>query len=73
MMVPMTASLIAPMASSWIQPFAFSLTNAITGKRVTRAKHGQEGVIFLFLPALLLLKILGKGVTKAGKGYISMN
>ena len=51
MMPPIAASLIGTLAHSLIQPMAFSLINAITGKRATRSENGQEG---RFLPLLAL-------------------
>ena len=39
MMALMVASFIAPMASLLIQPVAASLINAISGKRIIRAKN----------------------------------
>ena len=64
MMAPMAASLIATMVSSLIQPIASSLINSLTAK-------GQEcGFLPLFaLP--LMIKVLGKGVRRAGRGYIN--
>ena len=53
---------MAPMVSSLIQPLVSSLINTITGK-------GQKGR-FLPLSAIpLMMKVLGKGVTRAGRGY----
>ena len=68
-MVPMVASLIAPTASLSIQTVASSLINVISGKRQNRENSG-----FLSLLALpLIMKILGKRVKRAGKGYNNMN
>ena len=39
MMTHMVASFITPMASLLIQPVASSLINAVSGKRVIRAKN----------------------------------
>ena len=64
MMAPMTASLIATMGSSLIQPIASSLINFITGK-------GQEDGFLLLLSLPLMMKVLGRGVRRAGKGYIN--
>ena len=64
MMAPMTTSLIALMASSLIQPIASSIIAFRDGK-------GQKGG-FLPLSALpLIMEALGKGVRKAGRGYIN--
>ena len=62
-MTPTAASLIAPMASSLMQPIASSLINSITGK-------GQEGGFLLLLSLSLMMKVLGKGVRTAGRGYM---
>ena len=50
-MVHMAALLIAPMASSLIQPVGSLLMNVINGKGVMRAAKGQE---VGFLPSLAL-------------------
>ena len=65
MMSPMAASLIAPMASSLIQPAASSLINALTGTR-------QEGGFLPLLALLLMMKVLGKGIRRAGRVYNNM-
>ena len=62
-MAPVAASLIAPMASSLIQPIASSLTNSITGK-------GRKGEFLLLLALPLMMKLLGNGVTRTGRGYM---
>ena len=67
MMVPIAASLIPPMVSLAVAP---SLMNAITGRGAMRAGkiHKSE---FLPLSALpLMMKALGKGVTRARIGYL---
>ena len=66
MMAAMVTSLIAPMASSLIQPIASSLVNSITRK-------GQEGRFLPLLALLLMLKVLGKGVRREGRGYMNKN
>ena len=66
MMAPMAASLIAPMDPSLIQPTASSLINSITRK-------GQEDRFLPLLALLLMLKVLGKGVRRAGRGYMNKN
>ena len=65
-MAHMAASLIAPMASSLMQPVASSLVNAISGKE-------QEGGFLPLLALSLIVKVLGKGNRRAGKGYNNMN
>ena len=65
-MEPMTASLIAPVASSLMQPVTFSLINAITGEE-------QDGGFLSLLALPLMIKVLGKGVTRAGRGYDNMD
>ena len=71
-MPPMTASSIAFMASSLLQPVASSLINAIAGIRVRSARKGQKGG---FLPLLVppLMKVLENGDTRAGKEYNNMD
>ena len=64
MLTVMAASLIALMASSLIKPIASSLINSITGK-------GQEGEFLPLLPLLLMMKVLEKGVKRAGTGFLS--
>ena len=66
MMIPMATSLIAPMASSLIQPIVPSLINSITGK-------GQEGGLLPLLALPLIMKVLWKGVRRAGRGYMNRN
>ena len=49
-----------------IQPVAFSLINAVFGKGVMTVRKGG----FLLLLALpLIMKVLEKGVTSAGRWY----
>ena len=55
-------SLMAPATASLIKTVAFSLINAITGK-------GQEGRFLPLLGLLLMMKVLGKGVRRDGRGY----
>ena len=62
----MAAPFIASMASSLIQPVAFSLINAISGK-------GQEDRFLSLLALPLMLKILEKGVRRAGRGNNNMD
>ena len=66
-MVPIAASLMAPMAFLLIKRVASLLMNAITGKGVKRAGKGQEGAL------TLMIKVLGKAITRAGKGYNNTN
>ena len=66
MIAPMAASLIALMAFSLMQPLASSLINVITGK-------GQEGGFVPLLALTLMIKVLRKGVTRAGRGYNKMD
>ena len=58
----MAASLIASMASLLIQPVASSLI----GK-------GQEGGFLPLLVLPLMIKVLGKGDTRAGRKYNNMD
>ena len=62
----MTVSLITPTDPSLIQFVSSSLINAITGK-------GKEGGFLPLLALLLMMKVLGKGVRKVGKGYNNMD
>ena len=64
MMAPMGASLITPIASSLIQPIASSLIKSVSGKL-------QEVGFLPLLSQPLILKILGKGVRRAGRGYMN--
>ena len=52
---------MAPATASLIKTVAFSLINAITGK-------GQEGRFLPLLGLLLMMKVLGKGVRRDGRG-----
>ena len=69
----MAASLIATMAFSLIQPVASSLVNAITREGVRRTGKGQEGGSFPLLARTLMIKVLGEGVTRAGKLHNNMD
>ena len=62
-------AMMAPVAASLIAPLASSLINAITGKWATRTRKGQEDGIIPLLALPLTMKVLGKGVRRAGKGY----
>ena len=64
MMGPMTTSLMAVIAYSLTQHVASSLINSITGKR-------QEGGFLPLLALPLMMKVLGKGVRRAGRGYMN--
>ena len=54
----MAASLITAMASSLIQPLAFLLINAMTGKGVRRAGKEQESGFLPLLAAPLVMKAM---------------
>ena len=58
--------MIAPMASSLIQPISSSLINHITGK-------GQEGGFLPLLPLPLMMKVLGTGVRRTERGHMDKN
>ena len=58
--------MLAPMAASFIQPVASSLINAISW-------DGQEDEFFPLLKLPLMMKVLGKGLTRAGRGCNNMN
>ena len=72
-MPPVTASSIAFMASSLVQPAASSLINAIAGIRVRSARKGQKGGFLPLLVPPLMMKVLENGDTRAGKGYNNMD
>ena len=61
MMAPVAASVIAPVASSLIQPVSSSLINATIGKR-------QEYGFLSLLALSLTMKVLWKGIKRAGRG-----
>ena len=65
----MALSLIAPMPSLLIQPVPSSLINAVTGKRVRKTGKGQEGGFLPLLALPSMMKILGKRVARARRGY----
>ena len=69
----MAASLIIPIASSLIVAMTSLLINTITGKEVMRAKKRGKGGFLSLLVSLLMMKILGKGVKTAGRGYNNMD
>ena len=73
MMAPMDTSLIAPMASLLIQPVASSLINAISRKGVMRIGKWQKGGCCPLLALLLMMKVLGKGVTRTETGRKNMD
>ena len=52
------------MASSLIKPIASSLLNSITG-------IAQKGEFLLLLALPLMMIVLGEGVRRAGKGYMT--
>ena len=66
MMATMVASLIAPMTSSLIQPTASLLINCIT-------ERGHKDEFFSLLTPPLMMKVLGKIVRRAGRGYMNKN
>ena len=45
------------------------MINASIGKRVKRVVKGQEGVFLPLLALPLIVKVLGKGVLRALRGY----
>ena len=69
----MTASLIIPIASSLTVAMTSLLINTRTGKEVMRAEKGGKGGFLSLLVSLLMMKVLGKGVTTAGRGYNNMD
>ena len=65
--------MMVPMAAWLIQPVASSLLNAVFGKGVKRAGEGQEVGIIPLLVIPLMIRVLGKGVTRAGRIYNNMD
>ena len=66
-MTSIADSLIAPMASSWIQNVASSFMNAIAGKEVMRAAKQQESDFFPSLELTLMTD--GRGRELAEQEY----
>ena len=64
MMVPMEASLRAPMGSSLIQPVASSWKNAVTGTR-------QEGGFLSLIALPLTKKVLEVDLEEQNEGMIA--
>ena len=58
MIAPVAVSLIALMASSFMQPVISSVINAITRKGVRIAEKGKERGIFPLVALLLTIKAL---------------
>ena len=56
-----------------MQAVASSLINVKTGKGVMRAEKGKEDEILSLLALFLIMKVLGKRVTRGGRWYDSMN
>ena len=73
MMAPMADLLITSVDSSLIQPLAYSLINATSGKVVMRAGERQEDGFLALLSLPLLVKALKKGFRRAGRGYNIMD
>ena len=69
----MAASLIIPIASSLIVAMTSLLINTITRKEVMRAEKGGKGGFLSLSVSLLMMKVLGKGVKTAGRGYNNMD
>ena len=67
----MAASLIAPMVSSLIQIVASSFINVISEKIAMTARKGQDGGFIPLLTLALMIEVLEKGATKAGKYIIT--
>ena len=66
-------AMIEHMAASLIQPVASSMINSIIEKGIMRAEKGQAGGIFSLFLLFFMMKVLGKGVTRAGIGYNKMH
>ena len=56
-----------------MEPVASSLMNDITGKGVMKAGKGHGGGFLPFLALPLMMKVLEKGVRRAGTGYHKMD
>ena len=67
-MEPLPALLIAHMASSFIQPVAFSLINGITGKGAIRSGKRQECGILLLLALPLMMMMNHEGLKRSHTG-----
>ena len=65
--------MMEPVAASLIEPRASSLINALTGKGAMRVEKEQEGGFFTLLPLSLMIKLLGKRITRAGRKYSKMD
>ena len=61
------------MAALMILPMDSALICTITRKGVMRAGEGQESGFLSLLGLPLIIKVLGKGFTGAGKGYNNMD
>ena len=73
-MAPVAVSLIALMASSFMQPVISSVINAITRKGVRIAEKGKERGIFPLVALLLTIKALsGKWFTRVRKRYNNLD
>ena len=70
MMAPMVALLIVIMASSLIQSVASTL---YLEKESWHQEKDQKADLLPLLGLSLMMKVLGKGVTRAGKGYNNMD
>ena len=66
-------AMMEPVAASLIEPRASSLINALTGKGAMRVEKEQEGGFFILLPLSLMIKLLGKRITRAGRKYSKMD
>lgn len=73
MMAPVVDWLIAAMGSSLMQHVVSSFIHSVTGKGVIRTGKQQEAGYLLLLPFPLMMKILGKRVTRTGKGCTNMD
>ena len=63
MMATMAAPLIVSVVSSLIQPIVSSSINSVTGKL-------QEGGFLSLLALPLMMKVLKKGIRRAGRRYM---
>ena len=73
MMACMFASLIPTKFSSLTESVASSLINAVSGNGVMRVGKEKEGGFLPLLILPLMMKLLEKGITRAGKRYNNMD
>ena len=73
MMAHLSALLIPPSGLFIDVTCGFFIDKSYNWKNIHKSREGQEGGILPFLALSLLMKVLGKGVAKAGIGYNNMD